>query len=71
MKKLLSGLTVALILCLWGYSQSQPHTGQITAKFSQQGTYFLQVVGDNGELLNIPTDYKTYTASHKGQMIPQ
>ena len=71
MKKLLSGLTIALLLCLWGYSQSQSHTGQIMAKFSQHGEYFLQVVGDNGELLNIPTDYKTYTASHKGQMIPQ
>lgn len=71
MKKLLAGLILALLLCLWGYSQSQPHTGQITAKFSQQGTHFLQVVGDNGELLNIPTDYKTYTASQKGQMIPQ
>lgn len=71
MKKLLSGLTVALLLCLWGYSHSQPHTGEIRAKFSQQGNYFLQVVGDNGELLNVPTDYKTYTASQKGQMITQ
>lgn len=71
MTKLLSGLAVALLLCLWGYSQSQPHTGQIRAKFSQQGTYFLQVVGNNGELLNVPTDYKTYTSSQKGQMIPQ
>ena len=71
MTKLLSGLTMALLLCIWGYSQSQPHTGQIQAKFSQQGTYFLQVVGDNGELLNIPTDYQTYTASHKGQMFQQ
>jgi len=71
MKKLLSGLTIALLLCLWGYSQSQPHTGQIRAKFSQQGNYFLQVVGDNGELVNIPTDYQTYSSLHKGQMIPQ
>lgn len=71
MKKLLSGLTVALIFCVWGWTQSQPHTGQIMAKFSQQGEYFLQVVGDNGEILNIPTDYKTYTASQKGQMIAQ
>lgn len=71
MKKLLAGLTVALIFCVWGYAQSQPHTGQITAKFAQQGEYYLQVVGDNGELLNIPTDYKTYTASQKGQMIAQ
>lgn len=71
MKKLLSGLTVALLLCLWGYSQSQPHKGQIMAKFSQQGEYFLQVVGDNGELLNIPTDRNTFNASQKGQMIPQ
>jgi hypothetical protein len=71
MTKLLSGLTIALLLCIWGYSSSQPNTGQIMAKFSQQGNYFLQVVGDNGELLNIPTDYKTYTASQKGQMIPQ
>ena len=71
MTKLLSGLTIALLLCIWGYYQSQPHTGEIMAKFSQQGTYFLQVVGDNGELLNVPTDYQTYTASHKGQMITQ
>lgn len=71
MKKLLAGLTIALIFCVWGWVQSQPHTGQIMAKFSSQGEYFLQVVGDNGELLNIPTDYETYTASQKGQMIPQ
>lgn len=71
MKKLLSGLTVALLLCAWGYSQSQPRPGEIRAKFSSQGDYFLQVIGDDGVLLNIPTDYQTYQASHKGQMIAQ
>lgn len=71
MAKLLSGLTVALLLCIWGYSQSQPHTGEIRAKFSSQGEYFLQVVGEDGTLQNIPTDYQTYTASAKGQMFQQ